>query len=106
MHQLEIADPWWPLCREFEQDGRDVRVRVESQLTFNSIAPILAASLSGLGSAYLPNNQVQPYVDAGKLVQTLEAWTPPYPGYHLYYPSRRHMTPAFKAFVNAIKYRG
>lgn len=58
MHQLEIADPWWALCWEFEQDGREVRVRVEGQLTFNSIAPILAASLSGLGIAYLPKNQV------------------------------------------------
>jgi DNA-binding transcriptional LysR family regulator len=89
---------------EFEQDGRALRVRVDGQLTFNSGTPMLRAALDGFGIAYLPQGQVQPYLETGELVQILADWTPPYPGYHLYYPSRRQPTPAFSLLVEALRY--
>jgi DNA-binding transcriptional LysR family regulator len=90
---------------EFEKDGRELRVRVDGQLTFNSGNPMLQAALDGFGVTYLPQGQVQPYLDDGRLVQVLSDWTPPYSGYHLYYPSRRQPTPAFSIVLEALRYR-
>lgn len=88
------------------QDGREMRVRVEGPLIFNTIDLILDAAVAGLGLAYLPFDQVEWYLESGRLVRVLGEWTPPLPAYHLYYPSRRHASPAFKLFVEALRYRG
>ncbi len=90
---------------EFEKAGREVQVRVEGQLTFNESAPMLDAALAGFGLAYLPEDSVQGHLDQGRLVRVLTDWCPPYPGYHLYYPSRRQPTPAFSLLVDALRYR-
>lgn len=82
-----------------------MRVRVDGPLTFNAIDLILDATLDGLGLAYLPLDQVETHVRAGRLTQVLKKWTPPLPGYHLYYPNRRHATVAFKLLVDALRCR-
>jgi DNA-binding transcriptional LysR family regulator len=81
-------------------------VRVEGQLVFNSIALRLDAALAGLGLAYLPEDQVLTHLSKGRLVRVLEDWCPSFPGYHLYYPSRRQPTPAFTLLADALRYRG
>jgi DNA-binding transcriptional LysR family regulator len=93
--------PW-----DLEQDGREVRVRVEGQLIFNSVGLRLASALQGLGLAYMPEDQVLPHIATGQLIRVLEDWCPPFPGYHLYYPSRRHSSPAFALLVDALRFRG
>ena len=90
---------------EFEKAGREVQVRVEGQLVFNESAPMLDAALAGFGLAYLPEDSVQEHLDDGRLVRVLADWCPSYPGYHLYYPSRRQPTPAFSLLVDALRYR-
>ena len=90
---------------EFEKEGRELRVRVEGQLTFNESAPMLDAALAGFGLAYLPEDSAQAHLADGRLIRVLADWCPPYPGYHLYYPSRRQPTPAFALLVNALRYR-
>ena len=89
---------------EFERDGHELKVRVEGQLVFNTIALRLDAALTGLGLAYLPEDQVHPHLTAGRLVRVLEDWCPPFPGYHLYYPSRRQNSPAFNLLVEALRF--
>ncbi|MDH7795092.1 MULTISPECIES: LysR family transcriptional regulator [unclassified Beijerinckia] len=91
---------------EFEQDGREVKVRVEGQLVFNNIGLRMNAVLAGLGLAYLPENHVREDIAAGRLVQVLADWCPSFPGYHLYYPSRRQSSPAFALLVDRLRYRG
>lgn len=91
---------------EFDKDGRELRVRVEGQLVFNNAPMRLASVLDGLGIAYMPEDLVIDYVTAGKLVRVLEDWCEPFAGYHLYYPSRRHASPAFALVVDALRYRG
>jgi DNA-binding transcriptional LysR family regulator len=91
---------------EFENGGRALRVRVEGQLVFNGTGPMLDAALAGFGLAYLPEDTVRAHLADGRLVRALADWCPPYPGYHLYYPSRRQPTPAFALLVNALRYRG
>ncbi|WP_448664751.1 LysR family transcriptional regulator [Sphingomonas sp. CJ20] len=91
---------------EFEQEGRARRVRVEGQLTFSSIFPILEAARDGFGIGYLPQTLVQSSLESGTLEAVLTEWSPPFPGYHLYYPSRRQPTAAFAALVEGLRYRG
>jgi DNA-binding transcriptional LysR family regulator len=91
---------------EFEKDGQPLKVRVEGQLVFNALPPILKAALASFGLAFLPQDMVRPHVAAGRLVTMLEDWTPPFPGYHLYYPSRRQQSPGFALLVEALRYRG
>lgn len=92
--------PW-----EFEKDGHELRVRIEGQLVFNHIALRLSSVLAGLGLAYLPEDQVEDHIAEGRLVRVLDDWCPPFPGYHLYYPSRRQSSPAFSLLINALRYR-
>lgn len=91
---------------EFGKGKQALRVRVEGQLVFNSAALMLNAALAGLGLLYLAEQQVQPYLEDGRLVRVLADWCEPFPGYHLYYPSRRQPTPAFALLVEALRYRG
>ena len=91
---------------EFQKGKHELKVRVEGQLIFNGTTPMLDAALSGFGLAYVPEDAVQAHLAAGLLIQVLADWCPPYPGYHLYYPSRRQPTPAFALVVDALRYRG
>jgi DNA-binding transcriptional LysR family regulator len=91
---------------EFEKKSREIAVRVEGQLTVNDITVIKQAALHGMGVAFMPEDIAQPHIDAGELVRVLADWTPPFSGYHLYYPSRRQQSPAFTALVDALRHRG
>jgi len=93
--------PW-----DLEKGGREVNVRVEGQLVFNNMGLRLASTLQGLGLAYMPEDQAQPYIASRRLIRVLEDWCPSFAGYHLYYPSRRHASPVFAVLVDALRFRG
>jgi len=90
---------------EFEKGGRELKVRVDGQVTLNGTNQMLNAALAGLGLAYVPEDLVQPHIGQGRLKRVLDDWCPPFPGYHLYYPSRRQSSPAFSLLVDALRYR-
>ena len=90
---------------EFEKGGREVKVRVDGQFTFNNIGLRLNAVLAGFGLAYLPEDQVRDHLADGRLIRVLADWCTPFAGYHLYYPSRRHLPPAFVLLVDALRHR-
>ena len=90
---------------EFEKGGQILHVQVQGQMIFNQSVHILNAALQGYGIAYLPEEQIKPYVDQGQLIQLLEPWCPTFPGYHLYFPSRRQSSPAFSLVVDTLPYR-
>ena len=90
---------------EFEKTGRELRVRVDGQLTYNTTAQELNAALAGLGLVYVPEGMAQPHLAKGRLKRVLEDWCLPYSGYHLYYPSRRQSSAAFALLVDALRYR-
>lgn len=81
-------------------------MRVDGQLTFNDVTLIIEAALEGLGLACLPDDHLEGYIADGRLVRVLDDWCSPFPGYHLYYPSRRQQSPAFALLVDALRYRG
>jgi DNA-binding transcriptional LysR family regulator len=90
---------------EFKKGTQELNVRVEGQLTFNGSAPMLRAALAGFGLALVPEDVVQDHLAAGRLVQVLDEWCQSFPGYHIYYPSRRQSSPAFKLLVEALRYK-
>lgn len=90
---------------EFEKDQRSFTVKAEGPLVFNSIMHVLNAAVDGIGLAYVPEPLVAPYLADGRLKMILTDWSPYFQGYHLYYPNRRQASPAFMAFVDAIRYR-
>lgn len=90
---------------EFEKDGRALNVRVDGQLTVNDTSVALQAAVDGLGIAYVTDDQVLPLIAEGRLVRVLEDWCPPFPGYHLYYPSRRQHSSGFAVLIEALRYR-
>jgi len=89
---------------EFEKDGRTVNVRVDGQLTINSLPQRIDAARSGLGIAFVPEDTVAADIANGQLLNVLDDWGAPFPGYYLYYPSRRQHTTAFSLFVDALRY--
>jgi DNA-binding transcriptional LysR family regulator len=90
---------------EFEKGNRELRVRLEGQLTFNGIGQMVNAALSRFSLAYVPEDLVQHHLARGRLKRVLDDWCQPYTGYHLYYPSRRQPSAAFALLVDALRYR-
>jgi DNA-binding transcriptional LysR family regulator len=91
---------------EFEKDGRALNVRVEGQLIVNAPDIARQAALDGCGIVFLTDDHLRADIEAGRLTRLLDDWTPPFPGYYLYYPSRRQQSPAFALLVEALRYRG
>ncbi len=91
---------------EFEKDGKIFTVKGDGQLVFNSIMHVLNSSLDGLGLGYVPEQLAAPYITDGRLKRVLHSWCPTFQGFHLYYPNRRQASPAFSAFVEAVRHRG
>ena len=90
---------------EFEKDGQALRVRVNGQLTFNNSYAMVEPAIHGLGIAYIPESMVRDAVGEGRLEIVLDEWSPLFDGYFLYYASRRQNLPAFRAVVEALRYR-
>lgn len=90
---------------EFEKDGRALNVRVDGQLVLNTSPMLIGAATAGLGLAYVLEARVEADIAAGRLVRVLEDWCPPFPGFHLYYPSRRQLSPAFALLIDALRCR-
>ncbi|WP_159994281.1 LysR family transcriptional regulator [Roseomonas sp. 18066] len=90
---------------ELQQGSREIRVRVDGQLTFNNVTMIVRAALAGFGLAFVMEDHVRAHLADGSLVQVLADWSQPFPGYHLYYPSRRQPSAAFALLVDALRYR-
>ncbi len=90
---------------EFEQDGQPIKAHVQGQCIFNTGTPVLRAALAGHGLAYLPSDMAEPHLATGALISVLAPYCPRFPGYHLYYPSRRQNSPAFRLFLDAVRLR-
>lgn len=88
---------------EFDNKDGPLNVRVEGQLTFNTGAHMVDAALAGLGIAFLPEEEFGDHLAEGRLIRVLEEWCEPFPGYYLYYPSRKQPSPAFSLVLDALR---
>ena len=87
----------------FERGAEALDIVVEGPLTINDPDLIVAAALDGVGLAYTLESRVAGHLAAGRLVRVLEDWCPPFPGFFLYYPGRRHRPPALAALVDFLR---
>jgi DNA-binding transcriptional LysR family regulator len=91
---------------DFSKKGKQVNVRVDGPLIFNTAPPQVDAALAGLGITLLPEDELGSHIEEGRLVRVLEDWCQPFAGYHLYYPSRRQPSPAFSLVLKALRLDG
>lgn len=89
----------------FLEGGRELKIRGEGQLVFNSIGNVLEAALDGYGLAYLPQSMAEPYLADGRLEEVLAGYNMVHPGYYLYYTSRLQASPAFSLLLEALRHR-
>ncbi|KAA1052024.1 LysR family transcriptional regulator [Pseudocitrobacter sp. 73] len=89
---------------EFEKAGKQLKVKVDGQLTFNTIAERIDAAESGFGLAFIPEDSIRQEIADGRLVTVLSEWSPAFSGYYLYYPSRKQHLPAFALLIDALRY--
>jgi len=93
------------LVWEFAHQGKNVNVNVKGRLVFNSNALMIDAVLAGHGLAWIPEDLIDEHIKSGRLQTVLENWSTTYPGYHLYYASRRS-SPALALVVDALRMTG
>ncbi|RWO60308.1 LysR family transcriptional regulator [Mesorhizobium sp.] len=91
---------------EFEKDGEEIELAVQGPLILDEDHLIANAAVDGAGLAFLFEDYVRDAIAAGKLIRVLEDWCPPFDGFFVYYPSRRQMRPALRAFVDFFKMSG
>jgi DNA-binding transcriptional LysR family regulator len=102
---INIRLPSGVYAWEFEKGSRELRVRVEGQVIVNGADEVLTAARAGMGLGYVFEDLAAPYVKKGQLETALEDWSPPFAGFHLYYPSRKQSSAAFSLVVDALRYR-
>ncbi|UZQ70545.1 LysR substrate-binding domain-containing protein (plasmid) [Enterobacter kobei] len=88
---------------ELRENNCDMKIKVSGQCVFNTIQNVKQACLDGLGLAYIPKLHVQHQLDTGELEQIMSEFTPPFPAFHIYYPSRRQQSMAFGILLQALK---
>jgi DNA-binding transcriptional LysR family regulator len=86
----------------FEDDGRHIEEQVAGSLITDNVELVLRAAVDGVGIAYVIETYARPYLESGELVPLLEAFAAPFPGWFLYYPSRRHMPLPLKLFAEFL----
>jgi DNA-binding transcriptional LysR family regulator len=91
---------------EFEKDGKPIEVDVRGPVILSDQRLMRTAALDGAGLAYVFDRRIEHDLAEGRLVAVLEDWTPPFDGFHIYYPSRRQMRPALRAFIDFFRHSG
>ena len=89
---------------EFEKGRKSLSVAVSGPLIADDLDLVISAALDGVGLAYMDDTKAAPYLASGALVRVLEDWCQPFPGFFLYFPSRRQQPAALSALVDALRF--
>jgi len=103
---ITLRLPSGPYRWEFEQGRKSVTISVNGPLVIDDTHLVIQAALAGVGLGLAYEDQVAKYIAKRRLIRVLEDWTPPIPGFFMYYPSRRHQPAALSALVNALRLSG
>ncbi|RVT91141.1 LysR family transcriptional regulator [Sphingomonas crocodyli] len=88
---------------ELERGGVELQLAVNGPFATNSQDMMIAAALDGIGLAFVFEAMVEPLIASGRLERVLDDWCPWFPGLFLYYPGRRHMPTALRAFIDHVR---
>jgi DNA-binding transcriptional LysR family regulator len=92
-----------PYRWEFEENGVPFDIAVEPQITTNDLRLMISSAVSGGGITFAPEETFRPYLESGELVPLLQEFLPPFPGFFLYFPSRRNMPPKLRALIDHVR---
>ena len=88
---------------EFDKGKKSLSVAVTGPLIVDDEETLVRAAIDGVGLAFVSDERVALQLESGELVRVLEDWCQPFPGFFLYYPSRRQQPPALSALINALR---
>jgi DNA-binding transcriptional LysR family regulator len=88
---------------EFDKGRKSLSVAVNGPLIVDDVEIMIRAALDGVGLAFVSDERVMPQLESGALVRVLEDWCQPFPGFFLYYPSRRQQPAALAALIAALR---
>lgn len=89
---------------ELMYQGKVTPIKVDGQVTFTGAYQMIQAAIDDCGLVFAPEDALQPHVDAGRLVWVMEDHWPTWPGWHIYYPSRRESSRALKLVIDALRH--
>lgn len=95
----DIAPHHW----DFSENGVPFKLAVEPQITTNDLTFMLRCALAGGGITFATEETFRPHLESGALVSLLEDYLPPFPGFYLYFPSRRNMPPKLRALIDHVR---
>lgn len=88
---------------EFIEHGREFNVAVAPEITTNDLRLMIRLAVAGAGITIAPEDCLRPWLDTGELVPLLADFAPAYPGFYLYYPSRRNLAPKLRALIDHVR---
>ncbi len=88
---------------EFDKGKQSLTVAVNGTLVVDDVEIMTRAAIDGVGLAFMTEEHASPHLASGVLVRVLEDWCPPFPGYFLYYPSRRQQPAALAALIETLR---
>lgn len=100
---ISLRLPDGPYRWELQKGRKKIAIGVNGPLVIDDTDMVIQAALAGAGLGLAYEEQVAGHIAKRRLVRVLEDWTPPFPGFYLYYPSRRHQPAALSALVNALR---
>lgn len=100
---ITLRLPSGPYRWEFERGRTSVTIGVNGPLVIDDTHLVIQAVLAGAGLGFVYEEQVAEDIAKRRLIRVLEDWTPPIPGFFLYYPSRQHQPSALAALVDALR---
>jgi DNA-binding transcriptional LysR family regulator len=90
---------------ELDKGDQSLVVAVDGPLITNDIGLLTRAAMDGVGLAFMSDEQAAPHLASGALLPVLEEWCPPFPGFFLYYPSRRQQPAALTALIDTLRFK-
>jgi DNA-binding transcriptional LysR family regulator len=92
-----------PYRWEFEKGKKALTVSAQGPVLFDDASLVLQAALDGVGLGLALEQTVVEHLAQGRLMQVLAEWSPAFPGYYLYYPSRRNQPAALQALIKTLR---
>ena len=88
---------------EFDKGKKSLSVAMNGPLIVDDVETVVRAAIDGVGLAFVSDERVEPQFKSGALIRVLEDWCQPFPGFFLYYPSRRQQPAALSALINTLR---
>jgi DNA-binding transcriptional LysR family regulator len=88
---------------EFDKGKKSLSVAVNGPLIVDDVETLVRAAIDGVGLAFVSDERVTAQLESGELIRVLEDWCQPFPGFFLYYPSRRQQPVALSALINTLR---